>query len=130
MDELLCDVAPLEFYDFLLGQPYLWKRHVVHDSRSCTVIITLGNKLYKISKVAPPTTISLISAKKCSKIISQTRKFVFLSIHSQSKGKIMATFMAPEKGSSMQQNQVGKVMEEYKDIFSSPIGVPLHFQVN
>jgi hypothetical protein len=30
---------------------------------------------------------------------------------------------------STQQKQVDKVMEEYSDIFSSPTGVPLHFQV-
>jgi hypothetical protein len=30
---------------------------------------------------------------------------------------------------STQQKQVDKVMEEYSYIFSSPIGVPLHFQV-
>jgi hypothetical protein len=30
---------------------------------------------------------------------------------------------------STQQNQVDKVMEEYKDIFSSPTGVPLYCQV-
>jgi hypothetical protein len=29
---------------------------------------------------------------------------------------------------STQQKQVDKVMEKYKDIFSSPIGVPLHCQ--
>jgi hypothetical protein len=31
---------------------------------------------------------------------------------------------------STQQKQVDKVMEEYSDIFSSPTGVPLHYQVN
>jgi hypothetical protein len=71
-DEVLCDVSPLEVCDVLLGQPYLWKHHVVYESRPHTVIITLGNKLYRIPEVAPPTTISLISAKQCSKIISQT----------------------------------------------------------
>jgi hypothetical protein len=30
---------------------------------------------------------------------------------------------------STQQKQVDKVMEEYSDIFSSPTGVPLHYQV-
>ena len=26
-DEVLCDIAPLDVCDVLLGQPYLWKRH-------------------------------------------------------------------------------------------------------
>ena len=54
-DEVLCDVN--------LGQPYLWKRYDVYDSRPHSVIITLGRKLYKIPEVAPPTAISLISTK-------------------------------------------------------------------
>ena len=37
--------------------------------------------------------------------------------------------MSPGKGSSMQQKQVDKVMEEYRDILSSPTRVPLHSQV-
>ena len=37
--------------------------------------------------------------------------------------------MAPKKGSHMHQKQVDKVVEEYRDIFSSPTGVPLHYQV-
>ena len=44
-DEVLCDVAPLEVCDVLLGQPYMWKRHAVYESRPRTVIITLGKRL-------------------------------------------------------------------------------------
>jgi hypothetical protein len=90
MDEVLCDVAPLDVSDVLLGQPYLWKQHVVYESRPRVVIITLGNKLYRIPEIAPPTTISLVTAKQCSKPISQTRKFVFLMIRPQGKWKTVA----------------------------------------
>ena len=47
-DEVLCDIAPLEVCDFLLGKPYLWKHHVVYDSIPHSVIITLGRQLYRI----------------------------------------------------------------------------------
>jgi hypothetical protein len=60
-DEVLCDISPLEVCDVLLGQPYLWKHHVVYESRPHSVIITLGRQLYMIPEVALPTTISLIS---------------------------------------------------------------------
>ena len=99
----------------------------MYESIPHTIIITLGNKLHKIPEVASPITISFISAKKCNKIISQTEKFVLFFIHSQSKGKIVATSMVHGKVSSTQQKWVDKVVEEYKDIFSSPTGVPLHF---
>jgi hypothetical protein len=93
-DEVLCDISPLEVCDVLLGQPYLWKQHVVYESRPHSVIITLGRQLYRIPEVAPPTSISLISAKQCRKVISQTEKFVFFMIHSQSEQKVTTTSMA------------------------------------
>ena len=109
-DEVLCDVAPIDVSDVLLGQPYLWKRHAVYESRPRAVIITLGNKLYRIPEVPPPTTISLVTAKQCSKLISQTRKFVFLMIRPQGKKKTVAT--TSRQGSSGQQQQMDKVVEE------------------
>jgi hypothetical protein len=84
-DEVLCDISPLEVCDVILGQPYLWKHHDVYEFRPLNVIITLGRQLYRIPEVASPTTVSLISAKKCSKVISQTRKFIFFVNHYHSK---------------------------------------------
>jgi hypothetical protein len=84
-DDVLCDFSPLEVCDVILGQPYLWKHHAVYESSPRNVIITLNMKLYKIPEVVPPSAISLISAKKCRKVISQTVKFVFFVIHSYSE---------------------------------------------
>jgi hypothetical protein len=89
-DEVLCDISPLDVSEALLGKPYLWKRHVVYESRPPAVIITLGNKLYRILEITPPITISLVTAKQCSKLIAKTRKFVFVMIHPQGKKKIVA----------------------------------------
>jgi hypothetical protein len=108
--EILCDIYPLEVFDVILGQPYLWKHHVVYDSRPRSVMITLGIKLYKIPEVAPPTDISLISAKKCSKVISQTRKFIFLVIYAHSKQKDTATSVASTQCLSSQQKKVDRIM--------------------
>ena len=83
--------------------------------------------LYRIPEVPPPTTISLVTAKQCSKLISKTDKFVFLMICPQAKKKIVA--MTSGQGPSTQQKQMDKVVEEYRDIFTSPTGVPLHCQV-
>jgi hypothetical protein len=38
-DEVLCDVSPLEVCNVLLGQPYLWKHHVVYDSRPLVLLL-------------------------------------------------------------------------------------------
>jgi hypothetical protein len=68
-------------------------------------------------------------SKKCRKVISQTRKFFFFVILSQSEQKVADTSMTSMVDLSMHQKQVDKDAEEYKDIFSSPTGVPLHCQV-
>jgi hypothetical protein len=57
------------------------------------------------------------------------RKFVFFVIFSQNKRKITTTSRVSATDLSTQQKQVDKVMEEYSDIFSPPIGISLHCQV-
>jgi hypothetical protein len=41
-DEVLCDVTLLEVCGVLLGQPYMWKHHVVYESTPHSVIVTFG----------------------------------------------------------------------------------------
>ena len=56
-------------------------------------------------------------------------KFVLLMIRSQGGKKVVATSIASTQDSATQQKQVDKVVEEYKDIFNSRNGIPLHCQV-
>jgi hypothetical protein len=93
-DEALCEIYPLEVCDVILGQPFFWNRHALYDSRPHSFIITLGRQLYRIQVVTTPTYISLIFAKKCSNVISQTEKFVLFVILSCNKQKVFATSMA------------------------------------
>jgi hypothetical protein len=102
-DEVLCDISSLEFCDVLLGQPYLQNNHAMYESTPLSVIITLGRQLYKIPEVAPPTSISLISGKKCSKVISHTEKFVFFVIHDHSKQKVSTISLASTQRIFLQQ---------------------------
>ena len=49
--EVLCDVSMFEFYDVVLGQPYIWKHHIVYESRHHSIIVTLGSRLYRVPEV-------------------------------------------------------------------------------
>ena len=75
----------------IIGHPYLWRRHAMYESRPHVVIITLGNNLYRIPKVVLPPVISLTTVKQHSKIVSQMRKFIFLTTRSHGKKNIVAT---------------------------------------
>jgi hypothetical protein len=101
-DEVLCDFSALEVCDVLLGQDYLWKHYDVYESGLHSVIITLDMILYRIPEVVPSITISLIFAKQCRKVISQTGKLIFFVIHAQSQWKGGAMSMASVIGVAMQ----------------------------
>ena len=78
-DEVVCDVSPLNVCDVVLGQPYMWRRHVVYESRPHSVIITLGDHLYRIPEVVPTTT----PPKQCRKVISHSAKFILFIVYSK-----------------------------------------------
>jgi len=107
----------------------MWKHHDVYQSRPRSVFITLGKQIYKILEAVPKTGVSLIIAKKCRKLISQTRKFVLFMVRSESKRKVIATSTTSKQGISQQQKHAYKIVEAHKDIFSMHDRVPLHFQV-
>ena len=62
----------------------------MYEYRPYSFVITFGNKLYTISEVVLPPAISLTTVKQCSKIVSQTRKLIFIYIHPQDKKNIVA----------------------------------------
>jgi len=89
-DELLCDVPPLELCDVLLGQPYMWKHHVLYESRPCSLIITMGGQLYKV----PEVVLTTVATKQCHKVISHTTKFILFMIQLEGEQKDIMTTTA------------------------------------
>jgi hypothetical protein len=75
-DEVLCDVSPLELCDVLLGQPYMWRRHAIYESRPSRIIVTLGGQLYQTPKLVS----TIVPSKQCHKVISHTAKFSLFTI--------------------------------------------------
>jgi hypothetical protein len=115
-DEVLCDFAPLDVCDVLLGQPYMWKHHVVYESRPRSVIVSLGDHLYRIPEVVPTT----VPPKKCRKVVSHTAKFSFFTICSKGEKNDTTTTTALPQAPSIQQKQVDKVATKGKDSFCTP----------
>jgi hypothetical protein len=114
-DEVVCDISPLDVCDVVLGQPYMWKRHDVYESRPHSVIITLGGQLYRIPEVVSTTS----PPKQHRKVISHNAKFIIFIVCSKDAQKT-ATITAASTP-SIQQKQIVK---EKEDIVSSPTMVP------
>jgi hypothetical protein len=101
-DDVVCDVAPLEVFDVLLGQPYMWKHHPIYESHPHGVIVTLGGQLYKVPELALTTSTSLISKKQCRKVISQTTNLSLFTIQSDIEQKFNTTTTASTQDVSIQ----------------------------
>jgi hypothetical protein len=101
---ILCDVAPLDVCDVLLGQPHMWKCHAIYESRTHNVIFTLGGHLYRIPEVVSPT----VPPKQCRKVVSHTTKFKFFTICSNGEQKDTATTTPSTQAPSIQNKQVKK----------------------
>jgi hypothetical protein len=95
-----CDVSPLDAYDVVLGQPYMWQRHVVYESQPLSVIITLGVQLYRI----PEVVLTTVPPKNSCKVISHTAKFILFTICSKDAQK--ATTTTTTSTPSIQQKQM------------------------
>ena len=104
-------MAPLEVYDVLLGQPYMWRHHVVYESRPRSVIITLGGKLYRIPETIAPNKVS-----RGRKIISHIKKLFLFTIAFEGEHKIIETSTPSTHGVFAHETQ-----EENRAIISSSI---------
>jgi hypothetical protein len=124
-DDVLCDVAPLEVCDVLLGKPYVWRHHAIYESRPHSVILTLGGQLYQIPEVVP----TIVPPKKCHKVISHTAKFILFKIRLEGEQKETATTVASTQDLSIQQKWIKNIVEEYQDVLAAPMGVPPHCPV-
>ena len=93
-------MAPLEVYDVVLGQPYMWMCHAIHESQCRKIIVTLGVKLYKILETVAPAIV--IEGRKIS---SHTRKLFLFTIASEGEHKIIDTSTPFAQGVSTHKTQ-------------------------
>jgi hypothetical protein len=62
-------------------------------------------------------------------VVSQTERFFIFMVRSEGEWKVTTTAKTYAWGLSTQKQQVDRIVEEDKDIFSLPTGVTLHYQV-
>jgi hypothetical protein len=66
----------------------MWKCHVFYESMPHSVIIMLGDQLYRVLEAVPNVVVSLIFVKKCRKVVSQTGKFFLYMVRSKGERKV------------------------------------------
>jgi hypothetical protein len=94
--------------DLLLGLPYMWKHHVIYESRPRSVIVTLGGHLYRI----PEVILTIVPPKQLHKVVSHSTKFIFFTVCSkrEKKNTTIASVQAP----FIQQKKVDNIEKSVK----------------
>ena len=53
VDEVLCDVMPMDACNLLLGRPWQYDREVVHDGRKNTYTFKFNKKTITLAPISP-----------------------------------------------------------------------------
>src|SRR5688572_8068562 len=54
-DSLWCDIVPMDTCHALLGRPWLYDRHVIHDGRANTYTLIINQKRISLAPLDPPS---------------------------------------------------------------------------
>lgn len=80
IDEVTCEVVPLDVCQVILGSPYLWDRDAIHYRRQCKYKFVKDGKEYNINACKPQSTTTLVTATQAKRMVNGCRKFVVLMI--------------------------------------------------
>jgi hypothetical protein len=86
IDEVEVDVVPLDVCGVVFGSPYMYMRDVIFMRRENQYHLIKDGKSFIINVHKGKSKISLVSANQAKKLISSSRKFVFLFLRQNQQG--------------------------------------------
>ena len=128
VDEVLCDVMPMDACNLLLGRPWQYDREVVHDGRKNTYTFKFNKKTITLAPISPNRTLPPPPPKT-----ETPQKSLFLSGAQLEKAinkhkPILALLMAERKDvkESEPHPLVKPLLHEFQDVFPEelPPGLP------
>ena len=120
-DEVLCDIIPMDICHMLLGRPWQFDRHAVHDGHANTYTLTKDGVKHKLKPMKE------IAEKACSvaKICVVDRKQF---LHGMSREPMCFAIMPKDGKEEVEEvpTEVADLLEEFPDIISDnvPDGLP------
>jgi hypothetical protein len=84
MDEVLCDVVPLDACELLLGKPYIYGRDAQYKVFPHEFRLKKGGKTFVLKESLPPKeALAIVSAKQAGKCIKQTGAYALFIVRPQ-----------------------------------------------
>ena len=127
IDEVTCDVVPLDVCQVMLGSPYLFDRDGVLERRKQQYTFTKDGTKFVIRAIdTPHEGISLVTATQAKRMVNASRRFVLLMVRALEEKPSRLCLMAL---SQVQENDLVRLKDKFKDLFSDIDGLPPHRSV-
>ncbi|CAL2259851.1 unnamed protein product [Prunus armeniaca] len=128
IDEVTCEVVPLDVCQVILGSPYLWDRDAIHYRRLRKYRLVKDGKEFHINACKPQATNNLLTdnlltANQAKRLVNSCGRFVLLMIRPQDQSSIAVT-LSTLSLSPAQCSDIGKLQEKFKDLFHDVQGLP------
>ncbi|CAL8994908.1 unnamed protein product [Prunus brigantina] len=128
IDEVTCEVVPLDVCQVILGSPYLWDRDAIHYRRLRKYRLVKDGKEFHINACKPQATNNLLTdnlliANQAKRLVNSCGRFVLLMIRPQDQSSGAVT-LSTLSLSPTQCSDIGKLQEKFKDLFHDVQGLP------
>jgi hypothetical protein len=119
------DVVPLDVCGVVFGSPYMYMRDAIFMWRDNQYRLIKDGKSYIINKHKGKSKSSLVSANQAKKLISSSKKYVFLFLRqNQSNGESMRVNASLEGCTKEHKHQLEELLQAYRGVFQEPKGLP------
>jgi len=121
IDEVTCDVVPLDVCQVILGNPYLWDRYAIYDRRAQTYLFTKDEQQFLICAISMSSKTSFVTANQAKQLVNACGKFVLLIVrpHDMPPSRVCLASL------TVQQNQdVERLKLQFSDLFQDIEGLP------
>jgi uncharacterized protein (UPF0128 family) len=116
IDEVELDVVPLDVCGVVFGSPYMYMRDAIFMQRANQYRLIKDGKSYIINAHKGKSNISLVSANQAKKLISSSKKYVFLFLReNQSDDESMRVKASLEGCTKEKKHQLEELLQNTEE---------------
>ncbi|KAA8538962.1 hypothetical protein F0562_025654 [Nyssa sinensis] len=118
IDEITCEVVPIDICQVIFGSPYLWERDTIYYRRAQKYEFSKDGKKFIVYKDKADSKVDLVTACQARRMVNACQRFVLLMVR---PSEADATVSVP---SIPRATQLTKLLENFSHLFSKFKGLP------
>ncbi|XP_026399975.1 uncharacterized protein LOC113295860 [Papaver somniferum] len=121
IDEIVCDVVPLDVAQVIFGNPYLWERDAVLYHRERVYLFKKDGKDFRVQASKTHLPMKLVTTNQVKRLINACEKFslVIRPVIKEEKKVVLHTTL-----STRQQSEPSSLKKKFVDLFQEEVILP------